>query len=513
MSEISANNNRIAKNTLLLYVRTIFVMLVSLYTSRVVLQALGVDDYGIYNVVGGFVSMFSIISSALSSSISRFITYELGRGNQDKLKRIFSTGINIQVVLSIIIIILIETVGLWFLNYKMNIPQERMFAANWVLHCSAITFAISLLNVPYNAVIIAHERMSAFAYISILEVSLKLGVVYILFVSPYDHLIVYAILQTIVILIIRVIYGVYCVRNFEEAKYHRVHDRALVKEMFGFAGWNFLTSTAYLCNTQGVNIVINLFFNVTVNAARGIAAQVQGALIQFIDNFSTALNPQITKLYAASNTVEMFKLVNRGARFTYLLSLIICLPILMETDYILHLWLAEVPPHTTAFVRLAIIGTVIDRLGNTGYTACMATGNIKRYVLWVSCVGCLVFPLTILAYYLGAPAEMTYIIYALVYIGVDSVRLWVMKGLLNYSIMSFIREVVLPIILVTIVAVVIPLTVVLLYQQSIVRFILSIIISILSASITSFFIGLTVNERKVIVDKTISLIKQKFKIK
>lgn len=507
--ENSVNNKRIAKNTLLLYIRTIFVMVVSLYTSRVVLKALGVDDYGIYNVVGGFVSMFSIISSALSNSISRFITYELGHGDKEKLRRIFSTGINIQIIIAITIIILVETIGLWFLNYKMNIPPNRMIAANWALHCSVVSFAVSLLNVPYNAVIIAHERMSAFAYISILEVSLKLGVVFLLFVSPYDHLILYVILHAIVVIIIRVIYGIYCSRNFEEAKYQRVHDKDLIKEMFGFAGWNFLTSTAYILNTQGVNVVINLFFNVGVNAARGIATQVQSALAQFIDNFSTAINPQITKLYSIGNKEEMFKLVNRGARFTFLLSILICLPVLVETDYLLKLWLTEVPPHTVAFVRLAIIGTMIDRLGNSGYTACMATGTIRKYVLWISSVGCLVFPLTIVSYYLGAPAEMTYVIYAIVYLGVDGVRLWIMKGLLDFPVMSFILEVIAPILRVTVIAVILPVLLVLLLPQSLSRFVLSIIVSLASAALSAFYLGLSKSERNTVSEKIVVTIKSK----
>ncbi len=507
--DYSVNNKRIAKNTLLLYVRTIFVMIVSLYTSRVILQALGIDDYGIYNVVGGFVMMFSIISSALSSSISRFITYELGRGDKERLKCIFSTGVNIQIILAIIIILLIETIGLWFLNYKMNIPPDRIVAANWVLHCSAISFAVSLLNVPYNAVIIAHERMSAFAYISILEVCLKLGIVYLLFVSPFDHLILYVILHAIVVIVIRFIYGFYCVRNFVEAKYHRVHDRTLIKEMFGFAGWNFLTNTAYIFNTQGVNIVINMFFNVGVNAARGIATQVQGALVQFVDNFSTAINPQITKLYAAGNIEEMFKLVNRGARFTYLLAFLMCLPVLMETEFILQLWLTETPPHTVAFVRLAIIGTMIDRLGNTGYTACMATGKIKKYVLWISSVGCLVFPLTIVAYYLGAPVEMTYVIYAIVYLVVDSVRLWIMKGLLDYSVKSFLFEVMVPIIFVSITAVIIPVLLVSLLPQTFTRFVMSIIVSLASVSFFAYYLGLTKGERNILSEKVLNIIKRK----
>ncbi len=486
-------------------------MVVSLYTSRVILQALGVDDYGIYNVVGGFVTMFSIISGALSSSIMRFITFELGRGDHEKLKRIFSTGINIQVFLAILIVLLIESLGGWFLNNKMNIPPERMMAANWVLQFSALTFAVSLLNVPYNAVIIAHEKMSVFAYISILEVSLKLGSVFFLFISNWDKLILFAFLQALVVLIIRLIYGFYCTRNFEESKYVKVHDKKLLKEMFGFAGWNFFTNTAYMFNTQGVNIAINMFFGVSVNAARGIATQVQGALMQFVDNFTTAINPQITKLYAAGNKTEMEKLVIRGTKFSFLLALIICLPILIETEYILKLWLTEVPPHTVAFIRLAIIGTLIDRLGNCIYTACMATGNIKKYVLWVTSIGFLVFPLTILVYYLGAPVETTYVVFAVLYIGVDSVRLWIMKGLLDFPVAVFVKEVVLRIIIVTTASIIIPIVFVHYIPQSIMRFILSIIISIMSASLSSYIFGLTKQERNVVVTKAIELINKKIR--
>ncbi len=496
--ETQINNQRVAKNTLLLYVRTIFVMLVSLYTSRVVLKALGVNDYGIYNVVGGFVAMFSIISNALTSTLMRFITFELGHGDKDKLNRIFSTGVNIQILLSFIIILLIETFGVWFLNNKMNIPLERVSAANWVLQCSAITFAIGLLNVPYNAVIVAHERMSVYAYISIIEASLKLGVVYLLFVSKWDKLVLYAILQTIVVFIVRLIYGLYCNRHFEETKYHRVHDKELVKEMFGFAGWSFFPHAAYVLNTQGVNIAINMFFNVGVNAARGIASQVQHAVMQFIDNFTTALNPQITKSYAAGEIRQMELLVIRGAKLSYFLALIICLPILVETEYILQLWLTEVPSHTIAFTRLAIIGTLIDKLGNTGYTACMATGRIKQYVIWLSSVGCLVFPVTIVAYCFGAPVESTYIIYAIVYFCVDIVRLWIMKGLLSFPVWEFVKEVLFKILIVTPVAVIGPIIFIHFFPQSFVRLFFSVIISVFSAAISSYLIGLSYEERKAI---------------
>lgn len=504
-----ANNKRIARNTILLYIRTILVMSITLYTSRIILQVLGVEDYGTYNVVGGIVTMFSLISGSLSNSIMRFVTYELGHGDKYKLKKIFSTGVNIQIGISFVVILLAETLGLWFLNYKMNIPADRMYAANWVFHCSVLTFVVNLISVPYNAVIIAHEKMSAFAYISILEVSLKLVIVYLLLISPWDKLIVYAILNVFVAIIVRMIYGIYCNRNFEESKYIRVYDKVLVREMSGFAGWSFFSGGAYLFNTQGVNILINLFFSVGVNAARGIATQVQVALMQFVNNFTTALNPQITKLYASGKIGEMETLVIRGAKFTFMLSLLICLPVLIETDFILHLWLTEVPPHTIAFIRLAIIGTMIDHLGGTGYTACMATGNIKRYVIWITSIGCLVFPVTLLIYYLGAPVESTYIVYAIVYILVNAVRLWIMKGLLNFPVSRFVKDVVFKVLLVTIVAVPIPLLFVCFIPQSIIRLVFSVIISVGSAAISSYLLGLSISERKIVTDKTLGIIKNR----
>ena len=317
MSQISENNKRIAKNTLLLYVRMLFMMVVSLYTSRVILNALGVEDFGIYNVVGGVVTMFSIISSSLSSAISRFLTYELGKGNQTKLNKIFSASVSIQLLLSLIIVVLIESVGVWFMNVKMTIPESRMTAANWVLQFSIVTFVINLISVPYNAAIIAHEKMSAFAYISILEAVCKLAIALLIMVSSIDKLIFYAILMCAVAVVIRFIYGHYCKKNFAECTYHFHWDKDILKQMFGFAGWNFLGSGSFLLMTQGVNILMNMFFGVTLNAARGVANQVDNAVQQFVTNFTTAINPQITKSYATGNLSYMHQLVSAGSKYSF----------------------------------------------------------------------------------------------------------------------------------------------------------------------------------------------------
>ena len=427
MANTSVNNKRIAKNTLLLYVRTLFIMLVTLYTSRVVLNTLGVTDYGIYNVVGGVVAMFSVISGSLSSSISRFITYEIGHGDFEKLKRIFSASVNIQIGISLVILVLAELFGVWFLNTKMNIPAERLSAANWVLQCSLLSFIINLISVPYNACIIAHERMSAFAYISILEAVLKLAVVYMLLISPYDKLVTYAILLVLVSLIVRLTYSQYCKRHFEESRYKFVYDKPLVKEMTSFAGWSFFGNGAYMLNVQGVDMLINIFFGVTLNAARGVATQVQNAVMQFVNNFTVAVNPQITKSYAAGEMSYMYRLVCRGARFSYFLLLIFVVPLVCEADYVLRLWLKIVPEHAPAFLRLSLFGTLMTLLGNSMLTAVSATGNIKRYQLWITLVGCLVFPLTWVAFELGVPPEATYVIYIVIYFLLNFVRLYSAK--------------------------------------------------------------------------------------
>lgn len=500
------DNKRIAKNTMLLYFRTMFIMVITLYTSRVILNALGVEDYGIYNVVGGVIAMFSVISGALSSSISRFITFEIGRKNLVRLKTVFSTSINIQIGIALLIILLGEVLGVWFLNYKMEIPEGRLIAANWVLQCSLITFCINLISVPYNACIIAHERMSAFAYISILEATLKLAICYLVLVSSFDKLIVYSILMVLVSLILRLAYGIYCSRNFDECHYHLVYDKSMLKEMTRFAGWSFFTNMAWIFNTQGVNLLINIFFGVTLNAARGVATQVEGAVLQFVCNFTTAVNPQITKAYAVNEKEQMFVLICRGAKFSFLLLLLITLPILMETEYILRLWLKIVPEHTVMFVQLAIIGTMMNIIGNTGYTACMATGRIKRYSIYITLIGMLVFPFTWVAFSLGMPAEVTYVIYILVYLGVDIVRLYIMKGLLGFPSMMFVRLVALPICLTAIASIPIPILIIHSLESSFLRLCITCMVSFVSVGLFSCLLGLTAHERKMTIGKIVARI-------
>lgn len=502
MDAHAENTKRIAKNTLVLYVRTLLTMLVSLYTSRVILNTLGVSDFGIINVVGGVVSMFSVISGSLSSSISRFITFELGHGDINKLKRIFSTSVNIQIGISLIIVVLAECIGVWFVNHKLNIPEGRLVAANWVFQCSLLSFVIGLISVPYNACIIAHERMSVFAYISILETILKLLIVYMLFISPYDKLISYSILFVIVAIIIRLIYGWYCHNHFAESHYKFIYDRPLIKEMSGFAGWSFFGNGAYMLNTQGVDMLINIFFGVTLNAAKGVASQVQNAVMQFVGNFTVALNPQITKSYASGDREYMNKLVCRGARFSYFLLLIFTVPIVCEADYILHLWLKTVPEYAPIFLRLMLFGTLMTLLGNTMLTAISATGKIRKYQLAVTIVGCFVFPLTWLAFRMGLPPETTYYIYIVIYFLLVFVRLYIAKGLLNFPVQLYLFDVVFRVVIVSVAAFILPLIVIRYLEPGFLRLCISCIVGLCSSLLTINICGLEKSEREMLYKKT-----------
>lgn len=501
-NQTSDNNKRIAKNTLLLYVRMLFTMAVSLFTSRVILNTLGVEDYGINNVVGGIVTMFSVLSGSLSSSISRFITFELGKGNIERLKTIFSTGVNIQLGMSVLIIIIAEAVGIWFLNTKMNIPTDRMVAANWVFQCAILTFVLNLLSVPYNAAIIAHEKMSAFAYISVVEVTLKLIIVYMLMISPFDRLETYAVLLLLVGAVIRFIYGYYCKRHFEECTYHFVFDKPVLKEMTGFAGWNFLGNGAYMLNTQGVNILMNLYFGVAVNAARGIATQVDAALKQFVNNFTTAVNPQITKSYAQGDLDYMHKLVCRSAKFSAFLMMFFAVPIILETNTILTIWLKTVPDYAVIFLQWIIISSFMDTvLANSLVTSMFATGKIKRYQIIVTTVGCLVFPLSWIAFKLGFEPQVGYILYFIIYTILLFVRLYLLKDMVKLPVMMYIREVLYKLAPIIVVGFAIPGILILTMDAGWLRLILVCLLSVLVTAASEYFIGLSNKEKNFVAEK------------
>lgn len=495
MSQSSVNNRRIAKNTLLLYFRMLFMMVVSLYTSRVILGALGVSDFGIYNVVGGVVAMFSVISGALSAAISRFITYELGKGDQSKLNKIFSASVTIQLLLSLIIVVLIESVGVWFLNAKMTIPEGRIIAANWVLQFSIITFVINLISVPYNAAIIAHEKMSAFAYISILEAIGKLAIAFLIMVSPMDRLIFYAILMCAVAIIVRLTYGHYCKKHFSECIYHFHWDKGILKKMFGFAGWNFIGASAGVLRDQGVNVVINLFCGPTVNAARGLAIQVNTAINSFVQNFMTALNPQITKSYAAGDKMYMFTLLFQGARLSFFMLLFLSLPVLVNTDYILHLWLKTVPNYTVIFVQLTLILALVESISYPLITALLSTGIIKKYQILAGGVNLLNLPISYLILRLGVAPYMTLIVAIVIAICCLFIRLWLLRDLLAFPVSSYFRKVITNIIFVAFLSALIPFFIKGRLNENLLSVVAVVLLCFISTALSVLFVGCSVQER------------------
>ena len=414
----TSSNKRIAKNTLLLYFRMLLTIVVGLYTSRVVLNTLGVSDYGVYNVVGGIVAMLSFLNSALTAASQRFIAFELGRGDISKLKKIFCTSVTIHATLAMIIFVIAETVGLWFVNTHLNIDANRMVAANWVYQFSIFTFMLTILSVPYNSCIVAHEHMNAFAYISILEVTLKLFIVYLLLVINYDKLIVYGILVFAVALVVRLTYGIYCKRHFEECTYHFNFDKRLFKEMFLFAGWSVVGNLGFSFKDQAANVILNLFFGTVVNAARGVALQVNGIIAGFSTNFMMALNPQITKQYASGDIESSMKLVYSGSRFSFFLLAFIAIPVMINLDYLLKLWLGTVPEYTSDFLFLALVAALINSMSQPLVTALQATGKIKVFQISICIVMLCELPLAyIILHFGGKPYMAMYPTVFVVFIG------------------------------------------------------------------------------------------------
>lgn len=446
MLTTSGNNQRIAKNTLMLYIRMSLIMLVTLYTSRVVLEVLGVEDFGIYSVVGGVVTMLGFINSSLSGATSRFITYELGCGEKDNLQKVFRCSVTVHYFLAALIFILGETLGLWFVIDKMVIPLERMTAALWVYQCSIISIVIMIISSPYNALIIAHERMSAFAYISIFEVFAKLLIVYILMAITYDKLIIYAVSLLVIQLIIRLVYTIYCTRNFPEVSTRYLWDKELSFKILTYAGWTMNGNLAVVGYTQGINILLNLFFGPIVNAARGIAVQIQSAVSQFSLNFQMALRPPVIKSYACGDLTYMHQLLIGHAKYSFFLVLLIVMPLLINTEYVLQLWLTQVPAHTIAFTRLMLLTVLYCSLNGHVIQAIHATGNIKRFQLIEGISLLTVIPIAyLLLKFIHISAESVFVVYLSIEFVTQFVRVWIVYPCIKLSRKKYLTEICTPI--------------------------------------------------------------------
>jgi len=478
---------------------------VSLYTSRVILNTLGVSDFGIYNVVGGLVTMFILVSGSLSSASQRFISFELGKKEDRNLRNVFSTTVTVHILLAIIVLILSESIGLWFLNTHMNIDPSRMYATNWVYQCSLFAFLISLISTPYNAAIIAHERMKTFAFVGIGEVVLKLIFVLLLPFMPFDKLITFSILIMVIAIIVRFIYTYYCKKNLKDCTFAFSWDRSLFRSIAGFAGWNFIGVSSSVLLTQGVSILLNIFCGVLVNAAQGVASQVQHSVTGFITNFMTALNPQITKSYASNDHNYMMNLVFQGARYSFYLMLIFSLPILIETEAILKLWLKIVPDYAVVFIRLTLILSISQTLSQTLITAMLATGKIKVYQIIVGGLQMLGFPLSYLVLRFGFSPQSTIVVAIIISFSCLGARLILLRGMIKLSVKQYLIRVLLNTVLVAMISAVIPLLVYYFMNIGLLRLFCICSVSILSTMVAIYTVGISSKERTFVHRKLFEL--------
>ena len=509
MQDTSHRTKRIAKNTLMLYVRMLFMMFMGLYTSRIVLQALGESDYGIYNVVGGVVAMFAMISGALNSAVSRFITFEMGKGSEAQLNKVYSTAVTIQLILAALVVVIAEPVGLWFIDNKMTIDPSRIPAARMVLHFSILAFVINLMSVPQMASITAHEKMSAYAAIGIMEGLLRFGVALLISHSSSDRLVYYAILMAASVLAVRLAYGIYCRRNFPECRYRPVFDRPLMKEMFAFAGWNFIGVTAGVLRDHGGNILVNVFSgSVAVNAARGVALQLSNAVQSFVTNFMTAVNPQITKSYAAGERDYMFSLMRKSSRMAYYLLLVIALPVLYNMDALLALWLDEVPMMTVGFARLFLILALSESLSGPLMTGMLATGKVRDYQILVGGLIMLNFPVSYIFLKLGAAPEITVVVAIVISQLCLFARLYMLHRTMQFPVMEYLKMVYWNVIRVTVVAAVVAGSMQNLVPAGWLGFILGVMVCVLCAGLSVLFIGCSQTERKELLQMVLRRIRK-----
>lgn len=501
MPDTRKENNTIIKNTFALYVRMLFLMLISLYTSRVLLEALGVVDFGIYNVVGGVVLWFSFINSSMTGATQRFLTYTLAENNPQKSKEVFSTALLIHVLIALLVVILAETVGLWFLNEQMNIPPEREQAAFWVYQLSVLSCVVMFTNIPYNATIIARERMDVYALISIADGVLKLAIVFLLKASGGDKLIFYAFLALVVQLLIRVIYYIYCRVHFEEATFNLSPNRALMGTMVRFAGWSLFGNLSAVSVTQGVNILLNIFFGPGMNSAHAIATQVQQATLNFALNFQQAVNPQIIKSYAVDNLRRMTELLFSGSRFSFYLMLLIAMPLFIGADFILDLWLKEVPNHAVGFVRLTLLVSLINVPTNPFMIAANATGNIRKYHSVVGGILLLTLPVSYLFLKVGFDAEVVYVVHIAVSLLAGVFRLFITRGLIHFSLRAYIKEAVVRMVAVALLAAVPPFLCYIMVRESTVSLVACSLLSVVTTCAAIYAVGVNGGERKMIVSK------------
>lgn len=496
----SKDNKRLAKNTLFLYFRMFITLMVGLYTSRVVLNVLGVTDYGIYNVLGGIVAIFATLNSAMASTSSRYITYYLGRGDDKRLKQIFSTVSFVHLAIAIIVVLACETVGLWFFYNHMSIPAERIDIAFWLLQFSFAASFLSMINIPYTGLIIARENMSIYAYISIFDVMMKLLIVFLIKISPIDKLLSYGSLILLVHVADFLMYRCYCIRKYSESHLMLFFDKPLFKELSSYFGWSIFGNLAVVFNTQGINLLLNVFFGPAVNAARGIAVQVQNIINQFVGNFQIALNPQIVKAYASNDLQRMHQLIFASAKYGFLLLFLLSLPVMIEAQYILELWLGVVPEHTVNFMRIILISCMVNALANSSTVAAGATGKIRTYSIVVGGTVLLPLPFAYFLLKIVSHPELVFLVVLLFEIVALFLRLLFMRRMVHMSIKEYVVYVIVPSISVVVCSLCIPVTLHVLLPQTLLD-VLIIVASCLTVTLLFIYtVGLNHNERVFVVN-------------
>lgn len=511
MHEPTSNNKRIAYNTLLLYMRMLFLVLISLYTSRIVLKVLGVEDFGINNVVGGVITFLGFLTGSLAGASSRFITFALGKNDKENLKRVFGNIVTIHALFSLFVLAVGETVGLWFMMTQLNIPPERETAAFWVYQFSILTAMGSLVSAPYNAAIIAHEKMSAFAYLTIGDAVLKLSSVFILTVLPYDKLILYAFFILCIQFFDFILYIIYCTRHFEECRLRRmVFDREMFREIFSYAGWTMNGYLAVFGFTQGLNILLNIFFNPVVNAARGIAVQVQHIINNFSTNFQMALNPQLTKSYAQEDYGRMHTLLVASSKFSVFLMVFICLPLSLEAGQVLKWWLGEYPDHTVSFLRLVLATSILFCLSNPILTSVHATGKLKKFQIIEGTMLLSIVPVSyILLKLFSIPPESVFIVHICIEIVTQYVRLKIVLPMIRFDIGVYSRKVARPILLVVVTAPLLPLLVYANMPEGILSFFTVCMVSVVSVLLCTYKWGCDSKEKQLILNKIRNILQKK----
>lgn len=493
-----SRGSRIAKNTVFLYVRMLLSMIVTLYTSRVVLNALGVSDFGIYNVVTGFVVSFGFLNSAMHASVQRFLTVEMKENNHERLNQIFSMGVTIHFILALVIVIIAEPVGLYFVQDKLVIPPDRIKAALWIFHLSVVVLFFGIMNVPYKALIIARENMGAFAAISLLEVFAKLAIAIILIYSTFDKLILYGISLMIVAIAIQLFYMWYCISHYEEGRYKRFWNKCLFQDMSSFAGWNLIGVFAGIVYNQGVNIVLNIFGGPIVNAARAIAFQVSGAANQLVTNFQLAVNPPIMKAYATKDE-SVFRLLSSSSKLSYILLLCIVIPFLLECPYVLMLWLKDVPEYSIMFTRLAMIDILVCSLAGPLHILMQATGSIKKYQIIVSGVLLLNLPFSYLMLKMGMSFDSTFYVSIVLSSVALIIRYVLLRTYVEYSVRELILGFVIPIVILTIASSIIPIILYTHMKQDLLRLLIVCVASWISIALVSWICVLNKNEKSLLL--------------